>query len=236
MFLISKIPKEERPRERLLKHGPEVLSLVELLAVIIGRGVKDESVFDISQKLILKFGSLENLYEATVQELRSVKGIGDSKICQLKACFEIARRINFFKESNFLNKKTNKKYQNKKFITPEDIFLQIRGIIKDYNKENFLVVCLDNKNSIIGTEIVSIGILNRTLVHPRETFRAAIKNHSAQIILAHNHPTGDTNPSEDDVLITKKLVEAGKIIGISVIDHLIISKSSYFSFAEKNLL
>lgn len=232
MFNILKIPKNERPRERLLRYGPEALSIIELLAVIFGRGVKNESVIDISQKLISKFGSLEALSEATVQDLRLIRGLGDSKICQLKACFEIARRLNFFKENTF----SSKKYQKKKFITPKDIYLQIRGKIKDFNKEHFLVVCLDNRNTIINVEIVSVGILNKNLVHPRETFETAIKNHSASIIVAHNHPTGDPTPSKDDILMTKKLIEAGRIIGIEVIDHLIITKSSYFSFAEKKIL
>lgn len=206
--------------------------MVELLAVILGKGIKNESVIDISQKLISKFGSLEALSEATIQDLRLIKGLGNSKICQLKACFEIARRLNFFKDNIF----SSKKYQKKKYITPKDIYLQIRGKIKNFNKEHFLVVCLDNRNNIIDVEVISVGILNRSLVHPRETFEVAIKNHSSSIIIAHNHPTGDPTPSEDDILITKKLVEAGKIIKIEVIDHLIITKSSYFSFAEKDFV
>ncbi|GIW64449.1 MAG: UPF0758 protein [Patescibacteria group bacterium] len=225
----QQLPNEEKPRERLLKYGPETLSITELLAIIFGRGVKGESVIDVSQKLISRFSSLEILSQASVEDLKKFKGLGIAKICQLKACFEIARRL------NFSEKKSKKKNKNQ-FVSPKDIFNQIRGKIINYNKEHFLVVCLNNRNEIIAVEIISVGTLNNSLVHPRETFEVAIKHHSAQIIICHNHPSGDVTPSEDDLIITKKLIQAGKIIDIEVIDHLIISKTDYFSFAQAKLI
>lgn len=232
MSTIYNLPPLERPRERLLRYGAEVLSLQELLALILAEGTKNQSVIDISQKILSKFGSLEKISQASIEDLKEIKGVGLAKACQLKACFEIARRINFFKENIF----SEKKYLNKKFITPKDIYYQVRGKIINYHKEHFIVVSLDNRHSIISVDTISVGILNRNLIHPRETFEIAIKNHSAQIIICHNHPSGDPTPSEEDILITKKLVEAGKIIGIEVIDHLIITKKNYFSFAEKKIL
>jgi len=229
MINLINLPKEERPRERLLRHGPETLSNSELLAIIFGRGVKGESILDISQKLISRFQSLTDLSEASVQDLKKFKGLGIAKICQLKACFEIARRI------NFSMKKSDKKIK-KSFVSPKDIFEIVREKIINYHKEHFLVVCLDNRNEIIASEIISVGTLNNSLIHPRETFEIAIKNHSAQIIICHNHPSDELMPSEDDLVVTKRLIEAGKLLGIEVIDHLIISKTDYFSFAKEKLI
>lgn len=229
MIKIINLPKDERPRERLLKFGPEALSNSELLTIIFGRGVKGESVISISQKLISDFKSLGELSEASIKDLRRFKGLGIAKICQLKACFEIARRL------NFSVKKINKKIK-KSFVSPQDIFDEVRKKIINFHKEHFLVVCLDNRANVISVEIVSIGTLNHSLIHPRETFEVAIKNHSAQIIICHNHPSGELIPSEDDLIITKKLVEAGKLLGIEVIDHLIISKTDFFSFAKEKLI
>ncbi|GAB4218627.1 MAG: DNA repair protein RadC [Candidatus Microgenomates bacterium] len=223
------LPKEEKPRERLLKFGPEALSNSELLAIIFGRGVKGESVLDISYKLVGYFKSLSDLSEASVKELKRFKGLGMAKICQLKACFEIGRRVNF----SFKSKRRKIK---RSFVSPQDIFEQVREKITNYHKEHFLVVCLDNRNEVIAVEIVSVGTLNKSLIHPRETFEVAIKNHSAQIIICHNHPSGELIPSEDDLIVTKRLVEAGKLLGIEVIDHLIISKTSFFSFAKEKII
>jgi DNA repair protein RadC len=228
MLTLRDLPTEERPRERLLKYGVESLSLQELLSLIFGRGVKGQSVVNISQKLLSTFNSLNKLSEASVKELREIKGLGLAKACQLKACFEIARRI----------KKENKTNKGKSQLvkSPKDIFLLLKERIINFHKEYFLVAALDNRNKVIDIETVSVGTLNSSLIHPRETFEVAIKNHAVSIIICHNHPSGELKPSEDDLIVTENLVKAGKLLGISVIDHLIISKKGYFSFKAKKII
>jgi len=233
MSTLHDLPQSERPRERLIKYGVEVLSLQELLALIFGRGIKAEPVMAISQKLLSKLGSLEKISEASIEDLKTIKGIGLAKACQLKACFELARRWNNNLESRIQNSESRK---TEKQMTPQHIYQKIRSKIVNYHKEHLLVISLDNRNKIIGIDTVSIGTLNSNLIHPRETFEVAIKRHAAQIILVHNHPSGELTPSKDDIKVTKSLISAGKILGIEVIDHLIISKDGYFSMKEKKVI
>ena len=227
-YTLHDLPVNERPRERLIKYGVESLSLQELLTLIFGRGSKGESVVKISQKLISSFGSLDQLSEASIEELKEVKGLGLAKACQIKACFEISKRI--VREES-LNK-------NKSVIikSPKDLFPFLREKVINFHKEYFIVVSLDNRNKIISIDTVSVGTLNSSLIHPRETFEIAIKNHAAGIILCHNHPSGELKPSEDDLVVTQNLVKAGKLLGIEVDDHLIITKNNYFSFKEKKII
>src|SRR3990167_6956622 len=208
-YTLHDLPVDERPRERLVKYGIESLSLQELLSLIFGRGVKGEPVISISQKLISSFGSLDSLSEASIEELKKIKGLGLAKACQLKACFEISRRLR--KEEN-LNKK-----KNKIINSPKDIFPLL-------------------KEKVINFETVSIETLNSSLIHPRESFEIAIKNHAAGIIICHNHPSGELKPSEDDLIVTQDLVKAGKLLGIEVFDHLIITKDGYYSFKERKII
>lgn len=228
IFTLHDLPVAERPRERLLKYGVESLSLQELLSLIFGRGVKGDSVIDISQKLLALFSTLNELSEASIEELKEIKGIGLAKACQLKSCFEISRRL----------KNEEKQSENKNNIinSPKDIFQLLKEKVISFHKEYFMVVSLDSRNKVINIDTVSIGILNSSLIHPRETFEIAIKNHAATIILCHNHPSGELKPSKDDILITDNLVKAGKILGINVSDHVIITKKKYFSFAENRLI
>lgn len=228
VYTLRDIPINERPRERLIKYGVESLSLQELLSLIFGRGVRGESVISISQKLISAFGSLNQLSEATVEELKKIRGLGLAKACQLRACFEISKRL--AKEES-LNK-------HKSIIvrSPKDIFPVLKEKIINFHKEYFIVASLDNRNKVINVDIVSIGTLNSSLIHPRETFEVAIKNHAAGIIICHNHPSGELEPSKDDLVVTKNLVEAGKLLNIEVADHLIITKDNYYSFKENNII
>ncbi len=206
----------------------ESLSLQELLCLIFGRGVKGESVVSISQKLISTFSSLDKLSEASIEDLKKIKGLGLAKACQLKACFEISKRL--VKEES-LNK-------NKSVIikSPKDILPLLKEKIINFHKEYFMVVSLDNRNKVINIDTVSVGILNSSLIHPRETFEVAIKNHAAAIIICHNHPSEELKPSEDDLIVTQNLVKAGKLLGIEVSDHLIITKDGYYSFKEGKLI
>ena len=223
-FTIHDLPKEERPRERLVKFGEQALSAQELLQVILGRGVAGESVTVTAQKLLSQFGSLQRLAEASIEELSSVKGIGLAKATQIKAVFEIGRRISSQTPS----------YKSKELTDPKKAYQLIKSKLKDYTREHFYIIALNSRNHSIVE--VSVGSLDASIVHPREVFSEAIKNKAASVIFAHNHPSGDPEPSEDDLEITKRLVKAGKILGIEVIDHIIVAKDKFLSMKEKGIL
>jgi DNA repair protein RadC len=223
-FTIRDLPKDERPRERLVKFGEQALSAQELLQLILGRGAAGESVAVTAQKMLAQFGSLQKLAEASIEELSSIKGIGLAKAAQIKAAFEISRRLSTQTPS----------YKSKELTDPEKVYRLIKSKLKDYHKEHFYIIALDSRNHSIAE--VSVGSLNASIVHPREVFAEAIKNKAASVIFAHNHPSGDPEPSEDDLLLTKKLVESGKILGIEVFDHIIIVKDGFFSFKNKGLI
>ena len=224
-FTVRDLPKPERPRERLQKFGPEALSAQELLALVIGRGVPKKSVMSIAQELLAKFGNIKAISQASIEELSEIKGIGLAKAAQIKACFELGRREELEPELRDFDIKN-----------PEAVAKAIRSSIKDKAKEHFKLILLNPRNKIIGISTISIGTLNASLVHPREVFKDAIMHSAASVVLAHNHPSGDPEPSEDDIKITKKLVESGKILGIDVIDHIVVGKNSFLSFKERGLI
>jgi len=224
-FTVRDLPKAERPRERLIKLGAEALSAQELLALIIARGIPEKSVINISQEVLNNFKNIKGVGEATIEQLCQIRGIGPAKAVQIKACFEIGKRGELEPEQ--------KKYDIK---NPSEVVKTIRALIKDKAKEHFKLIILDSRNKIIEITNISIGTLNANLAHPREIFKDAITRNAASIILAHNHPSGDPEPSEEDLKITKQLTEAGKILGIDVLDHIIIAKNSYISFKEKGLI
>lgn len=228
-FTVRDLPKTERPRERLINLGSEALSAQELLALIIARGIRGKSVMNIAQELLSKFGNIKGVGEATVEQLCQIRGIGLAKAAQILACFEIARRI----ENQEIEES-----KAKKFIinSPKNVVKLAQSILKDKKKEYFLIFPLGSRNQLAKESIISIGSLNANIVHPREVFKETISRNAAQIIIAHNHPSGDPEPSEDDIKLTKQLVEAGRILGIEVIDHIIIGKDKPFSFKEKHLL
>ncbi len=219
------LPVFERPRERLCQFGAEALSASELLALVLGTGLRGESVLVTAQKLLSRFGSLEGVFRASMADLLQVKGLGLAKATQIKACLEIARRIY-----------TGEVIQSEVVMRPSDVYKIVRGRISEEAKEHFLVVSFDVRNRFIGSDVVAVGILNANLIHPRETFESAIRRHAAQVILAHNHPSGDCTPSEEDIQITGRLVDAGRILGIEVIDHLVVSARGYYSFRDHSLI
>jgi len=228
-FTIHDLPEEERPRERLIKFGEQALSAQELLQVILGRGIAGESVSVTAQKLLSQFGSLQKLAEAGIAELSSVKGIGPAKATQIKAVFEIGRRLDI----------QTLPYKSKELTDPKKVYQLIKSKLKDYTREHFFIIPVNTRNFSIAE--ISVGSLNASIVHPREVFSEAIKNKAASVLFAHNHPSGDTEPSEHDLIITKRLVEAGKILDIEVSDHLIVvkeikGKKSFFSFKEAGLI
>ena len=224
-FTVHDLPLSERPRERLLKLGSEALSSQEILALILGRGIKGESVIVTAQKLLSRFGNLKNLASASTEELTQIKGIGPAKAAQIKATFELSKRL---EDSSDESPKITVK-------SPEDAIKAARSQLRGKRKEHFLVLCLNTRNHLINTHKVSIGSLDCSIVHPREVFKEAISSYAASVIFVHNHPSGDPTPSEDDIKLTKRLVEAGEIMGIEVLDHIIICDRDHLSMKAKNL-
>jgi len=217
---IKDLPKVDRPREKLEKYGPEKLSDSELLAILLRSGAKGINVVELARKILGKFSG-SGLAKVGFRELKSTFGLGAAKACEIVACFELGRRL----------------LQNKKsqiYLTPKDVWNELKDI-RDNKKEHFVIFFLDARNQEIKREIISVGSLNANLVHPREVFEPAVRHLAAQIILAHNHPAGDLKPSEQDIEITKRLVEAGDILGIDIVDHIIVTKNGYASFKEKQL-
>ena len=218
---IKDLPKVDRPREKLEKYGPERLSDSELLAILLRTGSEGVNVVELASKILKKFSGV-GLAKASVKELKSTFGLGAAKACEVVACFELGRRLLQNKQSVLL-------------LSPQDVWDQLKDI-RDNKKEHFVIFFLDARNQEIKREIISVGSLNANLVHPREVFEPAVRHLAAQVIIAHNHPAGDPKPSEDDLLLTQKLVESGKILSIDVIDHIIVTKDKFLSFKEQNLI
>lgn len=223
---VKDLPIDDRPREKLLLRGAQALSDAELIALLLRTGRKGKTVLDISRELLIKYQNLACLGSVTVSALQSISGIGRDKAATLAAAFEISRRT-YNQNKNFIERKIS---------SPQDLADIFIPLLRDEVKEKFIVVCLNSANKIIRYEIISVGNLNSSIVHPREIFKVAIDNNSANIILVHNHPSGNPEPSSEDISVTKKLVEAGKIMDIQVFDHLVIADQSYISFVEKRLL
>jgi len=217
---ILDMQKDERPRERLIKNGASALSDSELLAIILRTGSKQENVINLSQR-ILKDYNIKQLSQINIKQLMKLNGIKESKAAQIAACFEIARRLESFKDE-----------EKTKISSPEDVYRRIYPKMREQKKEIFIELCLDTKNQIIREEIISIGSLNANIVHPREVFKLALEESAAHLIVAHNHPSGDPTPSREDIEITKKLVETGNIMGITLLDHVIIGDGRHFSMKE----
>jgi DNA repair protein RadC len=224
-FTVHDLPVNERPRERLLRLGSEALSAQEVLALILGRGVKGESVIDTSQKLIKRFRSLKGVANASVEELTQTKGIGPAKATQIKAALELSKRLEA--DSGDRPKPVVK--------SPDDVAAEVRRQLKGKTKEHFVVLCLDTRNRLIGSRLVSIGSLDTSIVHPREVFREAVSSCAASVIFAHNHPSGDPEPSKEDIELTKRLAKAGEIMGIDVLDHIIVCDESHLSLKARDL-
>ena len=217
---IHDLPKDERPRERLIKNGASTLSDSELLAIILRTGSKQENVINLSQR-ILKEYNIKQLSQINLTQLMKVHGIKESKAAQIAACFEIARRLESFNDED-----------KQKINSPEDVYRRIYPKMREQKKELFIELCLDTKNQVIKEETISVGSLNANIVHPREVFKLALAESAAHIIVAHNHPSGDPTPSREDIEITKKLVDTGTIMGITLLDHVIIGDGRHFSMKE----
>lgn len=221
-YTIHHLPEEERPRERLMRHGVESVSTTELLAILLGSGIKGRHVLQLAAELVSHFGSLKQLSEATVEELCQIKGLGQAKAIQLKASFALGVRLS--QVSSIVKYKVD---------TPVSAYNLIKESLETEKSEHFITILLDTKGYVIKYETVSIGTLSNTLIHPREVFYPAIRHKAASIILAHNHPSGDPTPSRQDFEVTKKLTEVGELIGIKVNDHIVIGQGSYISMRQQ---
>lgn len=224
---IRKWPSDERPRERLLKFGASGMSTAQLLAIILRTGGRNASAIGLARELMNRFNGLQGIDDAGVAEFSSIKGMGTAKTAQVKAALELGRR---------LLQNDSDEAQNPSFKNSRDVFEYYRPRFYGLKKERFMCVLLDSRNRIFREIIVSEGTLTSSLVHPREVFRDAIKEAAASVMFLHNHPSGDPNPSRDDINITKRLVETGKIVGINVLDHIVISDGKYLSLMEKGYI
>jgi DNA repair protein RadC len=218
---IKDISKDNQPRERLQKNGVHVLSDAELLAVIFKTGNKQENAVEMSDRLITKYG-IDKLNDLSLKELQEIRGIGPAKAMQIKALFEFNKRHNLAKK------------EGKPIRGAKDVFEYASQRLISSKQENFMILHLNSKNRIIKDEIISLGTLNASIIHPREVFKSAIKESANSIILVHNHPSGDSEPSVEDKQITERLMEAGELLDIKVLDHVIIGKDNYHSFKENS--
>lgn len=226
MLGIKDIPLDDRPREKLLLRGPQSLTDAELVAILLRTGTKGKSVLAMAQEVINSVGNLAKLASQPPSSLIKTSGIGKDKAATLLAAFEISRRI--LSQEKWMS--------DKKITSPEDVAGIFIPLLRDEVKEQFIVVCLNSANKIIRHETISVGNLNSSVIHPREVFKFAMEHSAASIILMHNHPSGNSEPSNEDIAITRKLVEAGKVMDIPIFDHIIIAGNNYTSFVEKRLI
>jgi DNA repair protein RadC len=217
--------EDERPRERLLKHGANTLSDAELLAILIRTGAKNYSALDAARDLLEEHENVSNLASCDVSQLKKIHSIGATKAITLAAAFELGKRI---QSGSFIF--------DKPINNPDDIANYYIPKFRGARKETFMTLLLNSTNIIFREVLVSEGSLNASIVHPREVFRIAITESAAGIILLHNHPSGNIEPSREDIAITKQLAEAGKLIDIKILDHIIIAADSFYSFARMGLL
>jgi DNA repair protein RadC len=231
-LLIADLPDHERPRERLLRQGADALSDAELLAILLRTGRRGVSVVDLARHVLKSFdGSLNRLAVATVSELRRTPGIGEAKAVEIRAAFTLARRLAAGAEraAPSLNE-------------PTAVCEVFREAFRTATQEEFHVVLLDAKNQILRRELITLGLVDRTQIHPREVFRSAIRENCSRVLLVHNHPSGDPTPSAQDIAANRQLVEAGKIVGIDILDHVIVANPArvhgraFVSFRQENLM
>ena len=220
MAQMKKLPKVDLPREKLAKYGTDKLSDKELLAIILGSGIEGLNVLELSQKILERVKKI-GIEKITLEELLKIKGLGQAKASQIVACLELGKRLT--------------QTEKVEILSPKDIWMQCADF-RESKKEHFVAFYLDTRNNILTREVVSIGTVNMSIVHPREVFEPALKCSATSIVLAHNHPSGVLEPSEDDLQITKRLVEAGELLGIQVSDHIIVTTKAYMSLRKAKKL
>ena len=221
--MIKTLPLEENPREKALTYGIETLNNVELLALILRTGHKNESVIQLSQRLLTEIGGFANLSTVTYADLIALKGIKQAKAIEILSIIEIAKRL---KDVSSIEKP---------LLNPYDIFGRVHNQLMFLKQEHFLLLCLDNKNKVTKEKTIFIGSLNMSVVTPREVFKEAIAISSAKIVLVHNHPSGDALPSEEDLLMTEQFQKLGQMMSIEVIDHIVVGWNQFYSIMAKQL-
>ena len=226
MYKLKEIPKIDRPRERLINFGAESLSNEELLSILLKTGTKDVSVKELASTILNKIGEINKLNEINYHILSSIQGVGSAKACTLLAVVELSKRIT----------RKNASLNNVIIKSADIAFDYFQYIFKDQKQEYFYVIYLDNKKRVIENKLLFKGTLNQSIVHPREVFKSACILSASSIICVHNHPSGNVEPSKEDINLTNRLWEIGIVMGIKVVDHLIISDDKYFSFLENNLI
>ncbi len=221
-WIIADMPPEMRPREKMEALGAERLSDGELLAILLRTGSQRESAISLADRILAQPKGLNFLAEASIEDLAAIHGIGLAKASQVKAAVELGRRV-------ALKSKGVKPV----IKTPEDVAELLMEQMRHLDREHFVALLLDTKNQVLYQETISVGSLNASIVHPRELFKQAIKKSAAAVILVHNHPSGDPNPSAEDLAITIRLVEVGELLGISVLDHIIIGDQKHYSLKRE---
>ena len=221
MYLIKEMPEQERPRERLVSNGVKSLSNVELLAILLRTGNKNKSVIELSKDVLYNLKKFEDFKKITYEELLKIHGIKEAKATTIIAAIELGRRI-----------LKDEEVQNNKITSSHDVYYELKEIAEN-EQETFYCVYLNTKLNIIKKEQIYKGTVNKIVIHPREIFKNAIKYNSSYIILVHNHPTGDSNPSKADITTTEQLIEVSNIINIEILDHIIIGKNQFYSYKEK---
>ncbi|USG64136.1 DNA repair protein RadC [Brevibacillus ruminantium] len=222
---MKNVPYYDRPRERLLREGAAYLSDAELIAIMLRTGREKETAFQLAQRLLATFGDIGGLAQASHAELTDIKGIGPVKAIELQASFELGRRVLEFSRN-----------QRTTIRLPRDVANLMQHELRHLTQEHFVCLFLNTKNQVIGKQTIFVGSLDASIVHPREVFKEAIKRSSASVICLHNHPSGDPTPSREDIAVTRTLKEAGELIGISLLDHVIIGDGSYVSLKEQGYL
>ncbi len=223
MTKIKDLPKTERPREKLIQKGPQNLKDEELLAILLRTGREGKNVLEVAKQILRKY-SKKRLLKLKYEDLTKIKGIDSAKACAILAASELVKR------ALEIGEETLPIIQSTKDVVAQAVYM------RDKTREHLMAIFLNARNEMLYKKPMFTGTLNANLVHPREIFQEALKQNAASVILVHNHPSGDAEPSEDDLAITKRLTEAGKIMGIDVLDHIIITKSKAFSFKEKKLI
>ncbi len=223
--MIRDVPEEERPRERMIRLGAGMLSNAELIAILLRTGTSSESVVELGTRVLSQAGGLRGLVGMTFNELIQFRGIGPAKAVQLLAGIELGRRISQMVPE-----------ERTAIRSPADAARLVMEEMRHLTQEHFVCLFLNTKNRVIDKECIFIGSLNTSVVHPREVFREAIRRSAAGVICIHNHPSGDPSPSQEDLNVTARLVEAGRIIGIELVDHLIIGDGCYISLKEKGAI
>lgn len=220
---IKDLAKIERPREKLIAKGSKNLKDEELLAILLSTGIKGKNVIEIAKQILAKYPK-RRLLKMSYNDLAKIKGIGPAKACTILAAQELIKRAMEIQDESL-----------PVVSSVKDVVLQV-SYLREKTREHLMAIYLNARNELLFRKHVFVGTLNANLVHPREIFNEALKQNAASVILVHNHPSGDSEPSEDDLLVTKRIIEAGKVMGIDVLDHIIITKTKVFSFKENKLI